>query len=288
MTFRVLQISDTHLSRERPFFDVNFDAVVRHVETTAPDLVINTGDLALDAPGRPDDLRHARERHARLAAPLRTIPGNHDIGDNPYPGRTPKQPVTAATLAVWRDLFGPDWWTMDVPGWRFVAIDAQLLGTGLPDEAEQWDFLGDALAGTDGRKVALWTHKPLFVGTPDATPEPDFRYLPVAERRRLSAMFEGVDLRLVACGHAHQHVHARHGAAAHVWAPATAFVLPDRIQSRVGEKLCGVVEYVFGTDDVTVRVVAPPGIRDLDITDHPGAYGPIAPIDPVPAPAPAG
>lgn len=285
MTFRVLQISDTHLSRERPFFDVNFDAVVRHVEATAPDLVINTGDLALDGPARPDDLRHAHARHAGLSAPLRTIPGNHDIGDNPYPGRTPKQPVTAATLAVWRDLFGPDWWAMDVPGWRFVAIDAQLLGTGLADEAEQWAFLADALAGAGDAKVALWTHKPLFVDDPDRAPAPDFRYLPVAERRRLTAMLDGVDLRLVACGHAHQHVHVRHGSAAHVWAPATAFVLPDRIQSRVGEKLCGVVEYVFDADDVTVRLVAPDGIRDLDITDHPGAYGPIAPIDPVPATA---
>ena len=75
MAFRVLQISDTHISRERPFFVPNVEAILGHVAATRPDLVVNTGDVALDGVARPDDLAFARELHDRLAAPYRAIPG---------------------------------------------------------------------------------------------------------------------------------------------------------------------------------------------------------------------
>jgi predicted phosphodiesterase len=283
MGFRVLQISDTHISRERPFFVGNFEATLAHAAATRPDLVINTGDVALDGVARPDDLAFARELHARLDVPFRAIPGNHDIGDNAYPGRAPKQPVTDATLTVWRDLFGPDWWSTDIPGWRFIALNAQLLGSGLPDESAQWAFLEAALDGADGRAIALWIHKPLFLDAPDTETEPVYRYLPRAERLRLCALLDRAQARLVACGHSHQHVARSHGACRHVWAPATAFILPDAIQSRVGDKTCAAILHDFDADGVRSTLVRPDGMIDIDISEHPGAYGKLAPIDPVAA-----
>ena len=47
-TFTLIQVSDTHLSRERPFFVPNWDAVVAHVNAARPDLLLNTGDIALN------------------------------------------------------------------------------------------------------------------------------------------------------------------------------------------------------------------------------------------------
>jgi predicted phosphodiesterase len=280
MVFRVLQVSDTHISRERPFFVPNFDAAVAHASAIRPDLVINTGDVALDGVARPDDLAFARSLHDRLGMDFRAIPGNHDIGDNPYPGRAPKQPVTAATLDAWRDLFGPDWWSLDVPSWRMVALNAQLLGTGLQDEHLQWRFLESTLQGLDGRSLALWIHKPLFLDDPRSDTEPAYRYLPRSERLRLCALLADAPLRLVACGHSHQYVVRQHGACRHVWAPATAFILSDAIQSRVGHKTCGMVLHEFGPDGVASQLVRPDTFADFDIADHPGAYGRPAPAEP--------
>jgi len=45
MSFRVIQISDTHLSVRHDHFAANVEAVRRHVVGAAPDLVVNTGDL---------------------------------------------------------------------------------------------------------------------------------------------------------------------------------------------------------------------------------------------------
>ena len=60
MTFRIAQISDTHLSREKPFFNENFARVSEHLIGQRPDLVINSGDMALDGPSREGDLAEAR------------------------------------------------------------------------------------------------------------------------------------------------------------------------------------------------------------------------------------
>ena len=93
--FRLTQISDTHLTRRHQRLTDNFHRVSEYIDATRPDLVVNSGDLAWDAPTNPDDFEFARELHAALPAPCRFIPGNHDIGDNPTRlGPAPSQPVT--------------------------------------------------------------------------------------------------------------------------------------------------------------------------------------------------
>ena len=82
MTFRIAQISDTHLSRERPFFSGNFARVATHLRADPPDLVINSGDMALDGPSRDSDLAEARSLHDAIGLPCRFIPGNHDCGES--------------------------------------------------------------------------------------------------------------------------------------------------------------------------------------------------------------
>src|SRR5262249_47768125 len=81
-TFRVAQISDTHLSEDKPFFVDNFRRTAEAIAAAAPDLVINTGDISLDGAGRAGDLAAARAAHDACAVPVRFLPGNHDLGDN--------------------------------------------------------------------------------------------------------------------------------------------------------------------------------------------------------------
>ena len=54
--FKLIQVSDTHLSRERPCFVPNWDAVVAHVNAAQPDLLLNSGDISANVPMRPGDV----------------------------------------------------------------------------------------------------------------------------------------------------------------------------------------------------------------------------------------
>ena len=93
--FRLTQISDTHLARRHQKLTDNFQRLSEYIESKRPDLVVNTGDLAFDAPTSRDDLDFARTLHDGLPVTCRYLAGNHDIGDNPTKvGPAPSHPVT--------------------------------------------------------------------------------------------------------------------------------------------------------------------------------------------------
>src|SRR3954468_10918037 len=97
--FRLTQISDTHLARRLQKLTDNFHRAAAHIDATRPDLVINSGDLAFDAPTCPTDLAFAKSLHAELPVPCRYLPGNHDIGDNPTAvGPVPPHPASEPYL----------------------------------------------------------------------------------------------------------------------------------------------------------------------------------------------
>lgn len=98
------------------------------------------------------------------------------------------------------------------------------------------------------------------------------RYVTPEHRRRLLDVLGGTDLRLVASGHVHQHRRRRVGDVEHCWAPSTAYVLPDRLQPRIGDKSVGYVEYALHRSHVDVTIVEPP-LTHYDLDDFPLAYG---------------
>jgi 3',5'-cyclic AMP phosphodiesterase CpdA len=205
--FRLTQISDTHLARRLQKLTDNFHRASEHIDATRPDLVINSGDLAFDAPTSPDDLAFAKSLHEALPVPCRHLPGNHDIGDNPTAvGPAPSHPATETHLQNFRAVIGDDRWRFDEAGWCFLGLNSLIMNTGLASEAEQFDWLASELSRTNGKPVALFLHKPLYLNAPD-DPEHEssaIRYVPQPARRRLIEMFGAVDLRLVASGHVHQ------------------------------------------------------------------------------------
>ncbi|MDB5576905.1 MAG: phosphohydrolase [Bradyrhizobium sp.] len=266
--FRLTQISDTHLTRRHQELTDNFHRVSEYIDATRPDLVVNSGDLAWDAPTDPDDSEFARELHAALAAPCRFIPGNHDVGDNPTRlGPVPPSPVTEQSLQAFRACFGEERWRFEAAGWSFIGLNSLVMNTGLASEVEQFDWLASQLAGIDGRPVALFLHKPLFLNSSD---EPELavsahRYIPQPSRGRLMKMLDTVDLRLVASGHVHQRRDFTHGHVRHVWAPSAGFIIPDHKQEVIGAKEVGLVEYRFQPDSFEVRHVRAPGQIDIDL-----------------------
>jgi 3',5'-cyclic AMP phosphodiesterase CpdA len=268
--FRVIQISDSHLTRRHQKLTDNFHRVSEYIDARRPDLVIHSGDLAYDAPTNPDDFVFAHEMHAALSVPCHYLPGNHDIGDNPTAvGPVPSQPTSERDRQAFLSLFGEDRWRFEAAGWCFIGLNSQVMNTGLASEAEQSEWLASQLSSANGRPVALFLHKPLFLNSPDDPErvETSIRYIPQPVRSRLVEMLRAVDLRLVACGHLHQRRDFTHGRVRHVWAPSTGFLIPDRRQEAIGIKEVGLVEYRFQPDSFEVRHVRAPGQVDIDLDE---------------------
>lgn len=268
--FRLTQISDTHLARRLQKLTDNFHRVSEHIDATRPDLVINSGDLAFDAPTSRSDLEFARELHDALPVPCRHLPGNHDIGDNPTAvGAVPKQPATEKERQNYLSVIGEDRWRFDAAGWSFIGLNSLIMNTGIESEAEQFGWLASELGRINGRPVALFLHKPLYLNTPD-DPETEataIRYVPQPRRKGLIEMFDNVDLRLVASGHVHQRRDFTYRHTRHVWAPSAGFIIPDRMQEVIGVKEVGLMEYRFQPDSFEVRYVRAPGQTDVGLDE---------------------
>ena len=268
--FRLTQISDTHLARRLPKLTANFEAISDHIDARRPDLVVNTGDLAFDAPTAPDDLAFARSLHAALPVPCRCLPGNHDIGDNPTEhGPLPQKPVNETARESFIAAFGCDRWRFDAAGWCFIGLNSLVMNSGLASEAEQFDWLASELAGASGKPIALFLHKPVFLHTPE---DPELaasaiRFVPPPARRRLIAALQAADIRLIASGHVHQRRDFTFGHTRHIWAPSAGFIISDARQDRVGIKETGLVEYRFQGDGFEVRHVRAPGQIDVDLDE---------------------
>lgn len=272
---RVVVVSDTHLSMRAPEADANWDAVVRHVAYTKPDLVVHLGDLTLDGAYDLDDLRHGRAQLDRLDAPWRAVPGNHDIGDNPWPGSPADDTVDAARLQRWVDVVGPDHWLVELDGWRLVAYNAQLAGSGLDAEVVQWDWLDGALGNTGpSTSTALIGHKPMAAPAAEIAAAPPHRYLPQEARERLMYRTRDVRIALALSGHVHQYRSLDHDGVTHVWAPTTWAVLPDALQPTLGAKRCGVLDVELHASGVAQHaLVEPAGLAQLTLNhDIPSPY----------------
>jgi 3',5'-cyclic AMP phosphodiesterase CpdA len=166
-------------------------------------------------------------------------------------------------------VIGEDRWRFDEAGWCFIGLNSLIMNTGIESEAEQFDWLTSELSKANGKPVALFLHKPLYLNTPD-DPELEasaVRYVPQPRRKDLIETFSAVDLRLVASGHVHQRRDFTFGHTRHVWAPSAGFIIPDRMQEVIGTKEVGLVEYRFAPDSFEVRHVRAPGQIDVGLDE---------------------
>jgi 3',5'-cyclic-AMP phosphodiesterase len=271
---RVILVSDTHLSASAPEAQANWDAVLGYIAVTAPDLVIHLGDLSMDGARNAADLDYGRAQLDRLPVPWRAVPGNHDIGDNPWPGAASGNTVDAVRHQRWLDTVGADYWQAEVGGWTVLAVNAQLLGSGLPAEAEQWSWLAEQITANRHQPVALLTHKPVTAAETELADAPPFRFWPPEARAELARLFGDAPPALVISGHVHQYRRQRLDATDYLWAPTTWALLPDQIQPVFGAKRCGVVSLDLSAGElVDERLVEPPGLRQLTTTiDLPDPY----------------
>lgn len=265
---RIALISDTHLTSATPAFDDNLVAAQSWVSEQSVAATIHLGDITADAASEPAQLDYARAVLAAWPGRLLTLPGNHDVGDNPSEGANAV--LSPQRLERYRQAFGPDFWSLAVAGWTLIGLNAQRLGRGDVFEQEQDDWLRAAVA-TAGGPIGLLLHKPLFRdGLEDTTRH--HRYVPLEARAKLLGRFVASDLRFVASGHTHQRRRQHVDGVEHVWVPSAAFTLPDAVQETIGEKRVGMMQLTLDGDTHRFEPVWPLAMRNHDLSSFPDTY----------------
>lgn len=253
---RLVQVSDTHLSRVRGHFNANFAVFCDLMRANPPDLIVNSGDLSLNGADDESDLVFAKAWHDLLPAPWVAIPGNHDIGEAPPFSRL-KQPLTVERMRRFERIVGPRWWKREIGGWLLVGLDSSLMASELDDERQQMAFLADTLAATPGNRKLVFVHMPPYEDDP-ANPKFTTHSVPFPARAKLIDACIAGGVRAIACAHLHVHRSLSHRGMQIVWAPTTAFVnIARHIASGYGIARAGYVEWTLDGDRLSYRLVEP-------------------------------
>jgi 3',5'-cyclic AMP phosphodiesterase CpdA len=278
---RIVQVSDTHVSRKRAYFVDNWDVFVDEMRRDPPDLVVHSGDVSFDGAAEEDDLAFARAEKDRLAAPWLAIPGNHDIGESPLAVRL-QQPINAERMSRWQRHYGPSRWCRDVGAWRLIGIDTALLGSGHPEEAAQHEFLERSLKDRAGRPAMLFQHLPPFENDAD-----DTRFttaaVPFAPRGRLLETCVRHGISVITCGHLHVYRQMQCRGIQIVWAPATSFFnIVEKQQRGLMVPRAGYVEWTLNGHAISHRLVEPPIMITHDVGAWNAAMGSTTKLPPRP------
>lgn len=262
--FRLVMLSDTHLSGSHPFFYHNWDVALEAANALTPDLAVVTGDLTLNGSKKPADLDFAAAQMKRFSAPVvQVLPGNHDVGYAPV-GNHGKQKMTAARRKEYLARFCPDFWTCDHGTWRFIGLNPFLLESGLKAEVDQRDMVVEAL--THQGPIGVFSHMPFFGWDPAENNEDTTATLRPAPRADLLRLFTSANVRFVATGHKHRHKRMIFESVDHIWAPGVAFMTGGPNADRWGgEPWVGFLDFQFTADGYTVTKVEPEDMLNIDI-----------------------
>jgi 3',5'-cyclic AMP phosphodiesterase CpdA len=219
----IAQLSDPHLRPRGILYQNTVDsnamleAAIDQINALVPtpDVVILTGDI-VDA-GEQAEYAAARELLARLTAPLRVIPGNHDertafraaFCDHVY------LPPSGAFNYV-DDQSGPV---------RIIALDVTLPGHhhgDVDDAALRW--LDDVLASDPYRPTLIMMHQPPFACD---VPYLDKYWCRGGDRlAAVVARYPAVER--IVCGHVHRHMQLRFAGTLLCTAPSTTTAIALR------------------------------------------------------------
>lgn len=263
-SFRLIQISDIHLSRERPYFFHNWDVIVKKINKQNPDLVVCTGDLTFNGVDIEKDLVFASQQLERIQAKVMVVPGNHDVGNCP-PDVRGEHIITNERRDQYLRYFGQDYWFLDKSDWRLIGLNGLLFGSDLSTETGQLKWLTSVLSEgkQQGKSFALFFHKPLYLWkTSDEGVRQHCVY--PGPREKIIDLLEKYRVDMVATGHVHEYRCRRFGKTRMVWCPSTAFIYEGKWWARHGGiRRVGYLEFQFNGKKVTHKRHEP-----LELINH--------------------
>jgi 3',5'-cyclic AMP phosphodiesterase CpdA len=244
---RIALVADTHTNRaadaDQGRYRGRFDQVIAAVNAARVDVVLIAGDLTQD--GKPEQMADFKEQIKGFEAPVLCVPGNHDIGNKRIAGKQEGPPV--ARVELYERTLGPSFFVREISGVRVVGVNAPILGSGLPREAEMWTWLERELARPANRPRIVLLHYPLFLNSPteagggyhNVEPEP---------RARLLQLIRQGGVRVVLSGHLHHPLTIRRDGVLFVTTPSVSFGLPAGKQP----------------EGWTLVTLSPPGDAEID------------------------
>jgi 3',5'-cyclic AMP phosphodiesterase CpdA len=263
--FRIIQISDPHLGRRRPFFQHNWEVLLELLNAETYDLIVCTGDMSIEGAEFEDELAFASQQFERIRGPILFVPGNHDIGNSLPDVRGGETAITAARREAYLRHFGSDFWWRDFGShWRLIGLNSMLPGSGIEGEAGQQAMIEEA--ATAGRRLMIFKHKPLYVRTPDET-VPSQSALYPEHRMRLKDALSPAGNALICSGHIHDYKTATWDDLEQIWAPSTAFVIDrDGLRHPLhGIRRTGYLVHAFVGAEHTYEFVEPDRFLNIDL-----------------------
>lgn len=235
--FAFAVISDTHVNADDDSsnapYAVNarsnrrFRHVVADLNQRDMEFVVHLGDLVHPVPETGALYSRAaatyREIASELKVPIYHAPGNHDIGDMSVKS-APASPITEPMIEAWKREFGPQWQAFTHGGIRFVLLNAQLINSGLPDEARQKEWVETELADAGGRVMLLLHHPPYLCFREESNHYDNTAFpgrawvLGLMGHSKVEAMF---------AGHVHNFWYDRFEGCDYYLSPATSFLRHD-------------------------------------------------------------
>jgi hypothetical protein len=169
-------------------------------------------------------------------------------------------------MRAYGSIFGPDRWVIKAGDWKLLGINAQLLGSDSAQKAALWEWIANQVdAANDHAHTVLFLHRPMLRPRSGELARKG-RYVSRAATDRLLKGPLQSTLRLVVSGHTHQYIDTTVDSVRHLWMPSTAFILPDDMQTRIGEKLVGIGLLDLGEDDARFDLWCPDGMRRHDVS----------------------
>ncbi len=201
-SMRIIQISDSHISRDRPTRTAELESCIQHINAAdpQPDIVVHTGDVAHN--GLAEEYLTARRLLDNLSAPYIVLAGNRDN----------RQELLKIFADVCRLQLGSPFIQYPVEEFdtRLICIDtvSDKSNKGRLCEA-RLKHIEDLLAADSSRPVVLLLHHPPF--EVEVAPDP-FQFEEWADVDALQALIKKHDqIRGLYCGHIHREAEATVG-----------------------------------------------------------------------------
>ncbi len=235
ISVRVALLSDTHSTRgteeDQALYKGRYERVIEVVNAARVDVVLIAGDLTQSS--RPEQFADFKAQMHGFQAPVFVVPGNHDVGSKIVvaPDGTRQGTVTATRIAQYEAQMGPGTFAYKRPGLRIIGFNSLLLGSGLPGEAAQWQFLEDELARPSKTPTLLLSHFPLFLQTPDEASDAYWNVEPQPRQRLLQLIARG-GVKAVLSGHLHRPLQNTYQGVLHLTTPPVSFGLPRGVQAQ--------------------------------------------------------
>jgi 3',5'-cyclic AMP phosphodiesterase CpdA len=209
--FSFLQMSDPQFGMysENKGFEhetANFEFAIAAANRLHPKFLVVTGDL-INQPGNAAQVAEYQRIAAKLDPAIRlyNVPGNHDVGGEPTP----------ASLAAYRERFGPDYYSFRYGDFAGFVLDSSLIASPAKvreeaDKQEAWLEGELSKARREGAgQLVVFQHHPWFLS--DMGEADQYFNIPKPARERFVALFRKYGVSHVFAGHYHRNAQGRTG-----------------------------------------------------------------------------